>query len=69
MALDTEDFRLLLADCPAMSLVAVEALQSGLGHMQVMLSHSCFVAVAVLQTVLAGQLDLSMRLMTVKAFQ
>ncbi len=69
MALDTEGFRLLFADGPAMCLMAVKTLQSRLCHMQIMLSYPCFTAMAVLQTVLTGQLYLSMRLMAVKAFQ
>ena len=60
---------LLHADCPAMGLVAVKTLQPCLCHMQIMLAYPCFITMAVLQAVLAGQLYLSMWLMAVKAFK
>ncbi len=64
-----ESLCLLVADCPTMGLVTVKTLQPRLCHMQIMLPYPCFIAMAVLQAVLAGQLYLSMRLMAVKAFQ
>jgi hypothetical protein len=47
-----EAFRLFMADGPGVGLMAVKAVELCLRHMEIVLAHFCFVAVAVLQAVL-----------------
>ena len=53
MAPGAESLRLLAADCPSMGFVAVKTLEPCLGHVEIMLSDFRFIAMAVLQAVLA----------------